>query len=213
MGARLGQNILLLPIRHLYRTKPSGNMLTRAQKGAVREFYASIQELDRDLITLLRNLTILHEYILRNIVHEPLVEPFAPIPNTNKSPLTSQVGNAHSLIDSFGRLDLCVSQLSSYITNKDIPTRTHFAIRCAKGGLAANDKLWAGVLARNLLTALETWGTLRKELGTSMASDSDGLWRCMEENLTSYIFSLVEKHQAMGHVLRPGYEAEVGLET
>lgn len=38
-----------------------------------------------------------------------------------------------------------------------------------------------------------------------MAGDDDGLWQRMEENLTSYLFSLEEKHQAMGEVLHVGH--------
>lgn len=188
-------------------------MLTEAQKGAVREFHVGIQELDCDLITLLRNLATLHEYIVRNIAHEPLIKSLPSIPDTSETPTTLKLENAQSLIKSFSRLDLCVSQLSSYVNNKEFPARLHFAILCAKGGLVANHNHWNGVLATNLVTALETWGTLRKEFGASMAGDGDGLWRRMEENLTSYLFSLAEKHQAIGEVLHVGREAEAQQET
>lgn len=77
----------------------------------------------------------------------------------------------------------------------------------------ANHNHWNDVLATNLVTALETWGTLRKEFGASMAGDDDGLWQRMEENLTSYLFSLEEKHQAMGEVLHVGHEAKAQEET
>lgn len=183
-------------------------MLTEAQKGAMREFYLSIQELDWDLTTLLQNLTTLHEYIIRNIIHEPLIKPLTPILDTGEPPFAFKLENAHSLIESFNHLDLCVSQLSSYISNEDFSARAHFSIRCAKGGLAANDKHWHGVLATNLAAALETWETLGMELRASMTDDSDGLWRRMEENLTSSLFSLVEMHQAIGQILHPSRETE-----
>lgn len=191
-------------------------MLTEAQKGAVREFHVGIQELDCDLMMLLRNLSTLDEYIVRNISHEPLITSLPLIestPDTSEPPTTLKLENAQSLIKSFSRLDLCVAQLSSYVSNKEFPARLHFAILCAKGGLVANYNYWNGVLAINLVTALETWETLRKEFGASMAGDSDGLWRRMEENLTSYLFSLEEKHQAIGEVLYVGREAEAQQKT
>lgn len=185
-------------------------MLTTAQKYAMSKFYLSIKELKCDFAGLLRNLTALHEHIISDIVHEPLIKSSTPIlhVDTGELPFALKPGNAQSLIKSFKHLDLCFSQLPSYPNNGKISTRAYVAIICAKGALTANDKRWHDVLATNLAAALETWETLGMELGASMTEGSDWFWRSMREYLTSSLFSLVEMHQAIGQILHPDCETE-----
>lgn len=156
----------------------------------------SIQEIDYNGLILARNLKTLHEYIARNIIHEPLAGS-TPLIDTSQS--SHILENSQTLIDSFGRLDVCVLQLP-YVNDKTFSTRLHFAIRCAKGGLMANDRD-LGCFAEDLTNAFETWGTLNKELRIIGAADESLMG--MRQSLDDYMYELGDRCDAIEKVLHP----------